>query len=46
MKEATVILAHENHVMDVLFTSDSKTLLSAGMDNTIKLWSVPSWQEI
>ena len=38
MREPEGILAHESHVMDVVFTEDNKTLISAGMDNKIKLW--------
>ncbi|MGB3904652.1 MAG: WD40 repeat domain-containing protein, partial [Anaerolineae bacterium] len=42
MKEPTIIRAHSSHVSDVLFTPDCRTLVSAGMDNTVKLWAVPS----
>jgi WD40 repeat protein len=44
MDEPIEILAHEGHINDVLFTHDSQTLLSAGMDNLVKLWSVPDWE--
>ncbi|MEA3441380.1 MAG: hypothetical protein U9R58_13975 [Chloroflexota bacterium] len=45
MKEAVITQAHTSQVSDVLFTQDTKTLLSAGVDNLIKLWSVPDWDE-
>jgi WD40 repeat protein len=44
MNEPIEILAHDSHINHVLFTHDSQTLLSAGMDNLVKLWSVPDWQ--
>ena len=44
MKEPTIIRAHDSHVSDVLFAPDWRTLVSAGMDNTVKLWAVPSWE--
>lgn len=44
MKEPTIIRAHDSHVSDVLFAPDCRTLVSAGMDNTVKLWTVPSWE--
>jgi len=31
-------------VQALLFTNDSRTLISAGLDNLVKLWSVPEWQ--
>jgi len=40
----TVIHAHTGHINAVLFSADSRTLLSAGMDNVVKLWSVGAWQ--
>ena len=38
--------AHSSYVLNLLFTPDSKTLVSAGMDNLVKLWSAPSWELI
>jgi len=43
MKELTVFEAHSSYVLALLFTQDTKTLISAGMDNVIHLWSVPDW---
>jgi WD40 repeat protein len=43
MEEPTVFLAHDHFVNTLCFTADSQTLISAGMDNLIKLWSVPDW---
>jgi WD40 repeat protein len=34
--------AHESHVVDLAFTHDSRTLISAGMDNVVKVWSAPA----
>jgi len=44
MTEPIEIMAGTSHMNDVLFTADSKTLISAGMDNLIKLWSVPNFE--
>ena len=46
MQETTVFEAHSSYVLGLLFTSDSQTLISAGMDNVIKLWSVPGWEPV
>lgn len=43
MTEASVFVAHDSYVLDLLFTPDSQTLVSAGMDNLVKLWSLPDW---
>ena len=44
MEDPVVIEAHDSHCNDVEFTEDSKTLVSAGMDNVVKLWSVGDWK--
>jgi WD40 repeat protein len=44
MKESTVFEAHSSYVLGLLFTRNSRTLVSAGMDNIVKLWSVPDWK--
>ena len=41
MNEPTIFEAHSSYVLELLFTRDSQTLVSAGMDNVVKLWSVP-----
>ena len=41
MNEPTICEVHSSYVLDLLFTRDSRTLVSAGMDNVVKLWSVP-----
>jgi len=41
MNEPTIFEAHSSYVLELLFTHDSQTLVSAGMDNAVKLWSVP-----
>ena len=40
----TTIEAHDSYVLGLLFTPDSKTLISSGMDSQIKLWAVPDWR--
>ena len=44
MNEPTIFEAHSSYVLELLFTRDSQTLVSAGMDNVVKLWSVPDWE--
>ena len=46
MTDPIEILAGTSHMNDVLFTADSSTLISAGMDNLIKLWDVPTWEQV
>lgn len=43
MKEPTIIRTHDSHVSDVFFAPDCRALVSAGLDNTVKLWAVPLW---
>ena len=43
MNSPITITAHSSHINDVCFTRDSQILLSAGMDNVVKLWSAPDW---
>lgn len=38
--------AHESYVLGLKFTADSHTLVSCGMDNVVKLWSVDSWEHV
>ena len=44
MREQAVFEAHSSYVLGLLFTADGQTLVSAGMDNLVKLWSVPDWR--
>lgn len=46
MAEPTVFQAHSGYVIDLLFTPDSRILVSGGMDNLVKLWSVPGWRSV
>ncbi len=46
MRGPTIIRAHTSHVPSVLFAPDGQTLATAGMDNVVNLWAVPSWEPI
>lgn len=46
MTEPAVLQAHGSYVIDVVFTPDSGTLISAGMDSLVKLWSAPDWRPL
>lgn len=39
MQEHSVFEAHTSYVLDLLFSRDSQTLVSAGMDNLVKPWT-------
>ena len=43
MKEVTVFQSHQPYALALSFTLDGKFLISAGMDNLIKLWAVEDW---
>ena len=44
MQKLTSFVAHDNYVLVLRFTDDNRTLVSAGMDNVIKLWSTVDWK--
>jgi len=46
MQEPAIFEAHSSYVLGLRFTGDSRALISAGMDNVVKLWSVPDWELI
>jgi WD40 repeat protein len=46
MTEPIIFEAHDSYVLGLKFTSDSQTLISCGMDNVVKLWSVGSWEHV
>lgn len=46
MREPLFFAAHASYALGVSFTPDGQTLVSAGMDGLIKLWSVPGWQPL
>ena len=46
MKRATTFSGHEGQVLDLVFTPESRTLVSAGMDNHVKLWSTSNWEAL
>lgn len=46
MTDPLIFEAHESYVLGLKFTADSQTLISCGMDNVVKLWSVGSWEHI
>lgn len=43
MNKLTPFNAHEGQVLDLLFTREGRSLISAGMDNVVKVWSVGDW---
>jgi hypothetical protein len=43
VKEIAELDAHDSYVLGMRFTDDSQTLISSGMDNAVKLWSVSDW---
>ena len=43
MTDPIILEAHGRHAQAVLFSQDNQTLLSAGMDAKIHLWSVPEF---
>lgn len=44
MQEVNVFEAHGSYVLGLRFTRDGRTLISAGMDNVVNLWSAREWQ--
>lgn len=44
LKNSVEIMAHRNHITSIVFTPDSRYLLSAGMDNTVHYWTVGDWR--
>ena len=44
MREVTIFEAHTSYVLGMQFTHDSRSLISAGMDNLVRLWSIPDWK--
>lgn len=46
MKLIKEIQAHDNYVIDVLFSPNKQIMISSGMDAKIKLWSTNSWKLI
>ncbi|MBN1330010.1 MAG: WD40 repeat domain-containing protein [Candidatus Heimdallarchaeota archaeon] len=39
-----IIQAHDGQVLDLKFTKNSKVLISAGKDHSIKFWEAPNWE--
>lgn len=46
MKEIKLFEAHDSYVLGLVFTNDSRRLVSSSMDNLIKIWSVPGWEAV
>jgi len=44
VNDPVVFAAHESYVLGLRFTADGQTLISSGMDNLVKLWSVRGWE--
>jgi WD40 repeat protein len=44
MNKPLVFEAHDSYVLGLIFTADSQTLISCGMDNVVKLWNVDDWK--
>lgn len=44
LKPYSTFEAHANYVIGLVFSPDNKILISSGMDNLIKYWSVPNWK--
>ena len=44
MLEPKIIDAHSSHVLKIDFTLDSKALISASMDNAIRIWKTEDWE--
>jgi U3 small nucleolar RNA-associated protein 21 len=42
MRNVRLLQGHRSHITDMVFSSDSKWLLSASRDMTIKTWDLPS----
>lgn len=39
-----ILEAHQSHILGLSFSSDDRLLLSAGMDNLVRSWTVGDWQ--
>jgi WD40 repeat protein len=46
MEKPATTSAHSGHVASVAFAPDGQVLLSAGTDNTVQPWTVPSWKPV
>lgn len=46
MERAVAFKAHAGQVLDLAFALDGNTLISAGMDNVVKLWSAGAWEMV
>ena len=44
MEKRTTFDAHEGQVLDLLFAGESRSMISAGIDNLVKVWTVGDWQ--
>jgi WD40 repeat protein len=42
--DPVIFEAHDSYVLNLHFTHNARKLISSGMDNVIKLWSVPDWK--
>ena len=44
MAEPLTFAAHTSYVLGLVFSPDSDTLVSSGMDRVVRLWSAADWQ--
>ena len=43
LQEPYTFIAHESHIIDLIFTPDGEQLLTAGMDNIVNCYAVKDW---
>ncbi len=46
MSKPITVEAHSSYVISLHFTADDRTLISAGMDNVVKLCKLDPWEQM